>query len=163
MPYKSFNDWRAFTAELLGKVAAFPEGNPTDEALTLVGVAVADVMDVAKAWQKNPADQRKIEDGLQAIFLRAVQFSRLIRRQRALWSVRFPLGPYGGGPGPLKFEPSSMKNHRVEDDDDDEGGRKPEQRFVEYVITPALFKRGTMDGERYDSEAAIVVAEVGLA
>lgn len=160
VPYKSFNDWRAFTAELLGKAAAYPKKDPSDEALALVGVAVADVMDVASAWQKNPAAQRTVEGGLQAIFLRAVQFSRLIRRQRALWSVRFPLGSCGG---PLKFEPSFMKNHRIEDDDDDEGGKKLEQRFVEYIISPALFKRGTIDGEKYDSEAAIAVAEVGLA
>lgn len=158
--YKSFNDWRAFTAELLGKAVSIPDDNPTDEARTLVGVAVADVMDVATAWLKNPADLEATEDALYSIFFRAVQFSRVLRRQRALWSVRFPLGSNRGEPGRLRFEPGFMKNYRVEDEDDVE---ELKSRFVEHIVTPALYKRGTMNGEKFDCEEAIFEAEVGLA
>lgn len=55
-----------------------------------------------------------------------------------------------------------MKNYRIEDEDED-NGRKLEQRFVEHIVTPALYKRGTMNGEKFDREEAIREAEVGLA
>lgn len=156
---KSFNDWRAFTAELLGKAVPVHNAKSSDQTPTPVDKAVADVMDVVKAWHKTgtPAGIKAEAEKLHAIFTNAVHFAQLLRRQRALWSIRFTLPSSGETNAPLKFNPCCMEDERNNDDVDMEELKK---RCVEFIVTPALYKRGTMNGEFFDREDAACRAAV---
>ena len=110
-----------------------------------------------KTWYKPSVaqDLKVAADALYAIFLRAVQLARKLRRQRALWSVRFPSNPEKGR---LRFDPTFMENHLIEEDEVDlEELRK---WYVELIATPVLYKRGTMNGEWFEIEEAVQKAVV---
>ena len=102
-------------------------------------------------------ERRKLHDGLLPILGSALELSRSLRGQRACWSLHLPL------PGTL-FNSQTMKDKDDDEDSDDDEmkqyGHTTRQRVVEIAITPGLFKRGTSDGERYESETCIVRAEV---
>ncbi|KAF2624865.1 hypothetical protein BU25DRAFT_460707 [Macroventuria anomochaeta] len=154
--YKSFNDWRAFTAELLGRATSTQGEKPTDQVRAAVANAVSEVLEVVTVWHKTGAaeDLEADKNELHRIFIDAVQFSQLLRRQRALWSIRFPSRPEAGS---LRFNPMFMFDPRDEDEDDMEELRKC---YVELIATPILYKRGTMNGEWFESEEAVRLAEI---
>ncbi|KAH7081491.1 hypothetical protein BKA63DRAFT_210163 [Paraphoma chrysanthemicola] len=165
--YRSFNDWRAFTAELLTKAVATDSlhEKSDDRARRIVREAVSDVMDVVRPWHVtgDPEDVRADEDQLYRIFRDAAQFAQLLRRQRALWSIRFASRPRlpvkdETRTGPLMFDPSSMKDDRG--DDEDMSLEAMKKCYVDIIVMPALYKRGTMNGERFESEEAAVPAIV---
>ena len=163
VPIKSFNDWRAFTAELLGKAVQVHDGRPIDQTSTLIELAVSEVMEVVRPWHKGgtPETLKADEEKLYGIFISAVQLAQVLRRQRALWSVRLPWAPGMPGPAqPLRFNPISMEDERNNDDVSIEDLKS---RCVEFIVTPALYKRGTMNGERFDREEAICRAAVVIA
>jgi hypothetical protein len=122
-------------------------------------------MKVVSAWHKTGAieDLKAHERELHRFLSDAVQFAQFLRRQRALWSIRFPSRPRlpdGIGTGPLMFDPAIMQDHR----DDDEGGAEElKNRYVQLIAMPALYKRGTMNGELFESEEAMRLAQVVLA
>ena len=68
---------------------------------------------------------------------------------------------------PTPFDGQTMKDKNNDEESDDEdtkrNGYNTRQRLVEIVVTPALFKRGTSEGERYESETCIVRADVTCA
>lgn len=167
IPYRAFNDWRALSTELLSRL---PSNQAVEERTErAVQVAVDEVMRLVHSWRKQ-SKIAKEEDGepqspantLAAIFRKAIQLASMLRRQRAMWSLRFPM-PQEIQPGqfaPLTFDASFMKDqkHRHED-------KAPEQLrqiLVAVVIAPALYKRGTIQGARYESEEAISEAVVSM-
>ena len=160
--YKSFNDWRAYTAELLGKVASIRTEKPAENKQKMIAAAISEVMQVVKVWLKSEAaeDVQVAEEGLRLIFNDAVEFAQTLRRQRVLWSIRFPSVPGGAEFGPLKFDPVLMEDLDEEDEVDIEALKKC---GVDLVVTPVLYKRGTMNGEFFDSEKAISQAKVVVA
>ena len=122
-------------------------------------------MKVASAWQKTGAieDLQAHERQLHRILADAVRFAQFLRRQRALWSVRFPSRPRlpdGKGTGPLMFDPATMQDHRYDDED---GVEEFKSSYVQLITMPALYKRGTMNGELFEREEAVRLAEVVLA
>jgi len=162
VPYKSFNDWRALTAELLRKSVNIKNGRPVDETPTLVELAVSEVMEIIRPWHRGGTPETlKFDEGtLHVIFTHAMQLPSVIRRQRALWSVRFPwaLGR-DKADLPLRFDPASMDDERNNDVD-----MEPLKMLcVEFIVTPALYKRGNMNGERFDKEEAMCRAAVVIA
>ncbi|KAF2034236.1 hypothetical protein EK21DRAFT_108275 [Setomelanomma holmii] len=165
--HRSFNDWRAFTAELLSKAIVAEGFNEKSDERTrrLAKEAVSDVMEVVAPWHVSGDSEelRADEDKLYRIFVDAVHFARKLRRQRALWSIRFASRPRlpvkdEMRTGPLMFDPTSMRDDRVDDEDMNQKAMK--QCYVDIVVTPALYKRGTMNGERFESEEAAVPAVV---
>jgi hypothetical protein len=101
-----------------------------------------------------------MEKELYRIYAGAVDFIKSTRKQRVLWSIRFPSShqlPSGIGTAFLRFNPASM-----EDATDDDRFNMDELRkcFVGLIITLALFKRGKMNGELFDKEAALALALV---
>lgn len=156
--YKSFNDWRALTAELLGKISSVYDDDTAEKTRALVWDAVFEVTKVVKPWHKTGSseDFKVDEDKLHHIFEGAVQFARLLRRQRALWGLRFPTVTSSGT---LMFNPTCMENERDEDEVDLERLRRCS---VELIATPALYKRGTMNGELFEKEEAVRKAVVVL-
>jgi hypothetical protein len=120
-------------------------------------------MEIVTLWHVtgDKDDLRDDEDVLYRIFSDAVECAQVLRRQRALWSVRFPSRPKlpkMDETGPLMFDPACMKDDRMDDDELSFGQSK--QRYVDIVVTPALFKRGTMNGELFESEEAATRAVV---
>ena len=159
---RAFNDWRAFTADLLSKSLADKKG-PDENARQAVLDAMYEVMDLVTPWcvTGDRIALRAHEDRLEKIFTEAAQLAQFLRRQRALWSTRFPSRPILPGlqeTGPLMFDPSSMKDERGDDED-----IHPEQlklRYVDIVVTTALYKRGNTNGEKFESEEAAAPAMV---
>lgn len=159
--FRSFNDWRAFTAELLGKCSAVTQGTK-DSKLALpdsVHAAVNDVMDIVYPWHKTGLreDIQKDEDKLHSIFMEGVRLSKLLRRQRALWTIRFPLS-ISASTNITTFDPACMEDERNNEETVEELMKRP----VEFVVTPALYKRGNSNGERYEKEDARCRAKVVL-
>ncbi|KAF1995327.1 hypothetical protein P154DRAFT_580897 [Amniculicola lignicola CBS 123094] len=154
--HRAFNDWRAFTADLLSKTLV-GKTSAEENAMNAVQSAVYEVMDLVRPWCVTGDHDSLLahEDRLRRIFIEAVQFAQYLRRQRALWSARFPSRPLLPGlqeTGPLMFDPTSMKDDKGDDED-----MNPEQlklQYVDIVVTPALYKRGNTNGERFESEEA---------
>jgi hypothetical protein len=120
-------------------------------------------MEIVTLWHAtgDKDDLRDDEDVLYRIFSDAVECAQLLRRQRTLWSVRFPSRPKlpkMDGTGPLMFDPACKKDDRMDDDELSFG--RSMQRYMDIVVTPALFKRGTMNGELFESEEAATRAVV---
>jgi hypothetical protein len=161
IPQRKFHDWRALTAELLSKCT----GQETNEQIQNCARAMAnEVMQVVYVWAvRNEPDQlQRFEDTLFTTYLEAFKLSRVLRCQRAAWSITFPQLKLTQGsaeqPGGLNFDPVSMEDEWEGDD-----GWKIEdllQQQVDLVITPALNKRGTVDGENYDEEYVVKKASV---
>ena len=101
---------------------------------------------------------------LYIVFEEAVHFSRMLVQQRAAWTVRFPAPSRTESMAgvmdidSLMFDSISMKDEWVED----EGLEleKGQQQPVEMIVTPTLYKRGNMDGERFDQENVVAPAAV---
>ena len=121
--------------------------------------AVVEVMKVTEPWADKDANILAAE--LQEIFLKGTEFSRLIRRQRACWSVRFPFArtPETGEAAPmLWFDPDTMVDESGEDEEIHKDILR--QKMVEIVVCPALVKRGNLDGEHFDAEFPVLRASV---
>lgn len=103
------------------------------------------------------------------VFLPALEFSQLLRRQCASWSVRFPpLMPVNPLPHDeyaviVVFEASTMEDVDSQSEDDLETSVDHCLKSVEIVVTPALVKSGNHDGLRYDTESTMKKAEVSCA
>ena len=111
-------------------------------------------------------DQRKLEDRLRMILSEAVELSRLLRRQRAFWSIRQAGSVVnrtwnaGCADNLLYFDEGTMDD--IDDDEDSNGGNSltSSRKIVEVIISPSLWKHGNTDGERYDSEFCVDRSEV---
>lgn len=139
-------------------------GKSVTQVRKVVGDAVTEVMELVATWHKTGTTEDLTKDTkeLDRIYTSAVYIAQSLRRQRALWSIRFatrPELPGGIGTGPLRFDPASMKDER--DDETDTAELRKCQ--VEIMVTPALFKRGNMNGELFDKEEAMRAAIVVLA
>lgn len=77
---------------------------------------------------------------------------------RGLGSIRFP-SESGGAAEPLGFNPVSMENERNNNEVYMEG---PSKHRVKFLVTPALYMHGTMNGEFLDNEEARCRAGVVL-
>ena len=105
-----------------------------------------------------PKDQREqLANDLQGILVQAITFSQTLRCQRASWSVRHVVRRASSNDQPVYFDKSIMVNERGDASDDGDG---PYRRLVEFVVSPALFKRGDTDGEQYDIETCLELAKV---
>lgn len=113
--------------------------------------------------------RQKLEGELLGILLQAVRLSHTLRCQRASWSVRHVVDPTTQGPGlttsdspPIFFDEAVMDDKHGDDDSDGDTDT-PMTRYrkiVQIVVSPALFKRGNTDGERFEDESCVEPAEV---
>lgn len=163
---KSFNDWRAFTAELLGKIKDEQGVELADRARDAIDQAISEVMNIIGPWHKTglTEDLKFDKRELYRICTDAMQLAQLLRRQRALWSIRFPPRPSLPGEigtAPLRFDPAIMKDDRL--DEEDVNIEELRKCYVELIVTPVLYKCGTMNGELFDSEEAVIPAVVVMA
>jgi len=113
------------------------------------------IMDILYPWC-NPDTARETLEGLCTIFLDAIKVAQFLRRQRACWSVRFPITSSDA----LFFDPVSMKDDSSDDDDEDQYPFQSRQQYVELVVTPGLWKRGDEHGEHFEVENPVYKATV---
>ncbi|KAI2782815.1 hypothetical protein F4815DRAFT_442803 [Daldinia loculata] len=112
--------------------------------------------------------QRLIEN----VYKPALELSRLLRRQRASWSVHFSATrqqPVPGGntaaiPTALRaiFDDGVMKDMDL-DEEEIPSSDQYCHKYVEIIVDPALFKSGNIDGEQCDMDNVMEKAEVSCA
>jgi hypothetical protein len=172
---QEFNNWRALTAMLLTKAIRpdldpkLPARNINPElrvnANNIVENAAQKVMTVIQPWMKKNANSDALKATLVGIFQQAVECSHALRKHRALWSVHFPAaekakteyGRHGQDLQALKFDSRFMK-----DQDGRDFGQVTRIPEVKIVVGPALFKRGNLEGERYEEVFTVHFAEVSV-
>lgn len=157
---RELNDWRALTVELLTKATGEKATLPEDTSVYLKRLE-AFVMRLMAPWAAG--DTRDNFRNLSNILKDAVKFSQRLRRQRPCWSVRFPWidstpEEIAQGNITLLYKPDTMRDPKF----DDTKGRLAEMRNlpVEFVVFPRLWKRGTLEGDQFDSESIVKKAEV---
>ncbi|KAI0517989.1 hypothetical protein F5B22DRAFT_87347 [Xylaria bambusicola] len=146
-----FNQWRSLTMTLLFK--KYP--SISDDAWCFMSEnardAVHDIAPIIPRVDRDAAVKHLIE----TVYRPALEFAQLLRRQRALWSVRFPCLMTVGRSS--IFNPACMKDS---DDDEEEPRQLDAQRYIEIVSTPVLYKSGNIDGKQYDEENVVEKAEI---
>lgn len=178
---RTFNEWRALTIDVVSKIkdneANIGHGENSEgvgksveqesnvkrvEAVRRTWVAsreiAKDIMKVVEIWAPE-SELDRLYTGLIELTVRAIDISQVMRRQRALWTLRHPSDCL------TKEETDSavLKSQGWFEDKADEDEEQSEQaisRVVGLVVSPGLFKRGNADGERYDIESCIKTAEV---
>ncbi|KAJ4352432.1 uncharacterized protein N0V89_007780 [Didymosphaeria variabile] len=136
---RAFHDWKALTAYLLSTVT--PQATQGEDMGKVATDAAIDVINLLHPWAKSSLPE-SLEQQLVGIYQEALQLSRLLRTQRAHWELNFPTGDASA----LPYDMISM-----EDDDDEDIDVVSPNRMVEMVIEPALSKRGTMDGTKFEA------------
>jgi hypothetical protein len=89
VPARDFNDWRAYSASLLLKTNALEElpGSTVDILWQRCREAILTI----SRWTSGEREQEQnMSTELWNIFTEAVHLSKLLRVQRAQWSIRFP-------------------------------------------------------------------------
>ncbi|KAL8639629.1 MAG: hypothetical protein Q9228_003353 [Teloschistes exilis] len=153
---RHLHDWRAFTTTLISKQAG---PSNVGKGMEHHAAECSDqIFQVVGNWA--PEENRKaLYDGLHSIIFQAVKLSQTLRCQRACWSIRSvksedPAFQGSGRKAPSFFDECTMQG------DDDEAENQQFRKIVEVLVTPALFKRGNTDGERFDTETCLERAEV---
>ncbi|KAJ8131337.1 hypothetical protein O1611_g2289 [Lasiodiplodia mahajangana] len=154
-----FNQWRSLTMSLLFK--KYP--GISEETTRLVEEsarhALQPILSALPRADREPAKQKLIEN----VYKPALELSQLLRRQRALWSVRFPYANYQSrnGTNTAVFNEVFMKDTEDQEDEDESGRHDARTlKWVDIVVTPLLYKSGTIDGKQYDVENVVERAEV---
>ena len=154
---RDLHDWRALTIELLSRIDLGSVAN--EEMQAFIQSQTDRIMDKVGLFAA-PESHQEISQGLSQILLSAVQFSQLLRRQRACWQV---LGAIMGTQSEKKnpddlshFAPFDRRCMKDDDEMDDDEDTQMEQKQVELFVAPGLFKRGNADGEGYDTQSCLV-------
>ncbi|GAP91959.2 hypothetical protein SAMD00023353_5700570 [Rosellinia necatrix] len=147
-----FHHWRALTMSLFAQ--KYPD--IPSEALEFMFEGAQDVLDFVNSDVNGEEATHKL---FEHVFKPALELSKLLRRQRASWCVRFPQSNIGED---CLFDPNSMRD-KNEDEDEARANNVYTHVWVDMVISPGLFKRGTIDGDRYDVEIVVEKAEVSCA
>lgn len=162
--HREFNDWRALTAELLWrtrKETELPADADTDLQSRVESIEKVLAPWVALNFGNTVDDFEKLFD----IFKEATLLSQILRCQRPYWAVRFPIMPYTAPEDITKhgvtthlYNSKTMKDRQF---DDFQGNHDDlRQKIVAFVVSPALYKRGTLGGEHFEIESIVKKAEV---
>lgn len=153
LPDSKVNDWRALTFHLFSML------KQTDGMSGLAQAEIQNTCDsitnLIKPWCQAELDYHQVCQELFDIFDESVRLSQMLRQQRAYWTIRFPqvIRTNVSAPGGvLPFERAWMEDESLED--------TKSQMMVDIVITPAVFKQGNADGERFDVETCLQKATV---
>ncbi|KAJ8123971.1 hypothetical protein ONZ43_g199 [Nemania bipapillata] len=154
-----FNQWRSLTMSLLFK--KYP--GISEETIHLMEErarrALRPIISALSRADRDHAKQKLIEN----VYKPALELSQLMRRQRAVWSVRFL---YGGLQSRDERNTTLFNERFMNDTEDLEDEDEPKSRDVRWVkrvdivVTPLLYKSGTIDGKQYDVESVVERAEV---
>lgn len=125
-----------------------------------IGDCLAQISNVVEPLAPKDREEQLTND-LFGILKQAVALSQTLRCQRAAWSVRHIVPPGQSlTPGPVFFKDRIMEDMDGGSYDSEDGESQPRPKIVDVVVSPALFKRGNTDGERFDVETCIEKAQV---
>ncbi|KAG5918175.1 hypothetical protein E4U42_006957 [Claviceps africana] len=103
---------------------------------------------------KDGADELSIQDELRDIFKLAMELDDMCMQSRAIitlcWHARDPREHGSSGPGYVEATMNAVNMDQ----------KPPEDARIQFVITPALLKRGNANGRNYDSEMVLAKADV---
>ncbi|KAI0118625.1 hypothetical protein GGR51DRAFT_497110 [Nemania sp. FL0031] len=154
-----FNQWRSLTMSLLSKKYPGVSEEATNLLEERVGHALRPILSAVPMADMEHAKQKLIEN----VYKPALELSQLLRRQRALWSVRFPYAnsqSRNGSNTPVFNEVFMKDTDDVEDEGEPGHHDVRTLKWVDIVVTPLLYKSGTIDGKQYDVENVVERAEV---
>ncbi|KAE8449888.1 hypothetical protein EG329_007365 [Mollisiaceae sp. DMI_Dod_QoI] len=148
---RELNTWRALTVELLTRSrddnATLPED--TSDYLTQLKAVITDLMAplVAPGWDG-------FEDLLD-ILKEAVELSNFFRHQLPCWSVRFHPMPISttkeiARDKIMRYDPNTMESHQFDDDKN-----LLAELEVKFIVSPGLYKRGTLEGDQFETESIV--------
>ena len=123
------------------------------------------IIDLLHSW--CPGEESRAR--LPGLIKSTIELSRLLRQQRAVWSITYKDETAGGPPN--RFDAGTMTDVDAEDDKEDylaAGNEQADRDLTEpkevlFRIFPGLFKRGNADGLRYDIEECRVKVRVKVA
>ena len=124
---------------------------------------VHEILSPIQSWSLQP-DVTTLEERLIDIITDAQLLRRTMRVQRACWSIRH-LDTLSKGANSVYGEEVLFDDTNMKDIDQNEQGKEDmrehrDQRVVEFVVSPGLFKRGNRDGELFDVESCLKRPEV---
>lgn len=155
----SFHQWRAATYALLGRAYGHSSKDwQAGAAQNYVQGRAEAIVRLLRPWMGNSGSTGQNQRSLAAVLLQALELSCLLRQQRAEWSLRFP-GPRErptSGPSGMAFDWKTMSKAHGAGGEDVPRSTKENGAPVRILITPALCKRGNMDGEKYDADEFVV-------
>lgn len=113
------------------------------------------IIDTVHDW--TPIHYNKLYEELRPILLSAMELSQLLRCQRAWWTVGYVKSQDGKM---MEFDKSVMNDKEGNDRDESQTIDDRVKKMVEIVVTPALFKCGDSNGERFEFESCVEPHEV---
>ncbi|KAL8838119.1 MAG: hypothetical protein Q9170_002260 [Blastenia crenularia] len=135
---REFHDWRVLTTTLASRLDASSKTGKGMESY--VTRCCEHIMGLVGQWV-GQRDRNILEEDLLAILFSAV-------------------GSLASSRDPVLFDREIMEDKHGEEDSDGEDVPTADGKRVEILISPALFKRGNTDGERFEFESCIERAEV---
>lgn len=151
---REIHDWRALTAYLLSKVT--PDDTQRMSMEDIASSAASEVLDLLDPWAK-PSQSEELKQQLADIYQDAIKLSCLLQEQRAHWKLSFLNECWSAGT--LFYSSAHM-----EDIDTSSKSVASPDKMVEIVVEPALSKRGTMNGTKFEAGACVMMkAKVCLA
>lgn len=104
-------------------------------------------------------DRKVLEAELYEILFKAVSLSKMLRCQRASWSVRHIDG-HSAGESVILFDEAIMDDKHGDEDSDGQQMPKANGRVVEIIVCPGFYKCDNTDGEQFEFESYMARSEV---
>lgn len=145
-----FHEWRAMTYTLLGERYGDNYNEWAGIVKEYIQARAEAIMRLLQPWVGSNSSGDQHQQSLTSILIHALEFSCLLRRQRADWSLKFPETTSGTAESKrltATFDATRMKDFRSAGGE----GQPASGTHVQIFIAPALFKCGNMDGEKYES------------
>lgn len=154
---RDLHDWKALTNSLVARLSGSSKtGIGQEEVVKRCNDRILEVV-----GPLAPEEERtRISVDLLNILFQAIDLSKTLRCQRAYWTLKQPERQVREPDAPVFYDAVVMDDLHGDEDSDAECGSRQYKKIVEIVVTPALFKRGNADGERFDIETCICRGEV---
>ncbi|KAL8879399.1 MAG: hypothetical protein Q9198_002978 [Flavoplaca austrocitrina] len=153
---RELHDWRVLTTTLVSRLDSTSKTGNGMESHVISCCEY--IMRLVGQWVRN-RDCRTMKEDLLLLLFNAVELSKILRCQRAQWSVRQVDNP-SSSKDVILFDGETMEDKHSEEDSDGEDIPTPSGKRVEIIVSPGLFKRGNTDGEQFEYESCIERAEV---
>lgn len=146
----AFHEWRAMTYTLLGERYGDNYNEWAGIVHEYIQARAEAIMRLLQPWVGSNSSSDQHQRSLTLILIHALEFSCVVRRQRADWSLKFPNNTTATAESKrvtATFDATRMKDFRSAGGEGEPASGTPVQIF----IAPALFKCGNMDGDKYES------------
>lgn len=149
-----FHTWRSYSLYLLAQ----ERDELPEDAKGYISRKATHVMDFIKSWTN--LEEKELLPQLERIFNKMIILSKLIRQQRAAWTLQYPSRSKSSV---MPFDDSWAEDVQGDDesDTDSESGKR-RAKTIELIVTPVVLKCGDAYGEMYDINSTMMKAQVLL-